>query len=50
MMEFDGSLVGVSLGGGCMGDTVTSASNIVSLVAAWLGGGVSFPSWRYKAY
>lgn len=33
-----------------MGDSFTFVSNIVSLVAAWLGGGVSLPSWRYKAY
>lgn len=32
-----------------MGGFIASLLSIVSCVAAWLGGGASFPSWTYKA-
>ena len=49
MADLGGRLVEALLGGGFMGCLVTSLPGILSCVAAWLGGGASFPSWTYKA-
>ncbi len=49
MMDLGGCLVELFLGGGSMSSSMASLLSIVSCVAAWLGGGVSFPSWTYKA-
>lgn len=47
MMEFGACLLDLFLEGGLMGSVLLS--NVLSLVATWLGGGASFPSWLYKA-
>ena len=49
MVDLGGCLVELFLGGGSMGGFIASLLSIVSCVAAWLGGGASFPSWTYKA-
>lgn len=49
MVDLGGCLVEALLGGGFMSGLVTSLPGILSCVAAWLGGGASFPSWTYKA-
>ena len=49
MVEFGVCLVGLFLGGGFMGSVIASLPDIISCVAAWLGGGASFPPWAYKA-
>lgn len=50
MVDLGGCLVEALLGGGFMSSLFTSLPGILSCVAAWLGGGASFPSWAYKAY
>ena len=49
MVEFGVSLVNLYLGGGIMDSFNASLPDIISCVAAWLGGGASFPPWTYKA-
>lgn len=49
MMGLGDCLVDLFLGGDSMSSFTASLLDVISCVAAWLGGGASFPSWTYKA-